>query len=67
YGFRILPSRLAPYSFLNFDKTTWGYKLACLVGIYAVGYAISWLLSVLNRKCSWIWFIRPKSARSENP
>ena len=47
YGFRILPSRLAPYSFLNFDKTTWGYKLACLVGIYAVGYVISWLLSVL--------------------
>jgi hypothetical protein len=56
FGLRILPSRLAPYSFLDFDKTGWGFKLMCLAGIYTVGYAIALVLSFLNSKLSWIWF-----------
>ena len=61
FGFRILPSSMAPYSFLNFDTTSLLYKLECLIGIYAAGYAISLVLSKLNRQLSWIWFIRPKN------
>jgi len=60
FGTRILPSDLAPYSFLNFDQNSLLFKLACLVGIYAVSYSISLLLSILNAKLSWIWFERPK-------
>ena len=56
FGLRILPSSLAPYSFLDFDRTSWGFKLICLAGIYAVGYSISVALAALNRQLSWIWF-----------
>ena len=56
FGCRILPSSLAPYSFLDFDNTGWGYKLACMFGIYLVGYLISLLLSNVNRLLSWVWF-----------
>ena len=51
-----LPSKLAPYSFLDFEKTTLLFKLACLAGILGVGYGVSWLLMRLNMKLSWVWF-----------
>ncbi|MBP3728636.1 MAG: hypothetical protein J6H18_00020 [Lachnospiraceae bacterium] len=41
---------------LNFEKTTLLFKLACLAGILAVGYGVSWLLMRLNMKLSWVWF-----------
>jgi hypothetical protein len=56
FGFRILPSSLAPYSFLDFDNTGWGFKLICLTGIYIVGYNISLALASLNNLMSWVWF-----------
>lgn len=56
FGTGILPSSLAPYSFLDFSSNSLLFKLECLAGIYAVGYLISLLLSILNRKLSWIWF-----------
>ena len=51
-----IPSKLAPYSFLNFEKTSLPFKLACLAGILGVGYGVSWLLMRLNMKLSWVWF-----------
>ena len=56
FGLRILPSSLAPYSFLDFDRTGWGFKLLCLTGIYIVGYNVALALASLNRLMSWLWF-----------
>ena len=56
FGLQILPSSLAPYSFLDFDNTGWGFKLLCLAGIYIIGYNISLALASLNHLLSWIWF-----------
>lgn len=56
YGTRTIPSEKAPYSFLDFDNTSIGFKVVCLVGIFAVGYAVSWLHMKANMKLSWIWF-----------
>lgn len=56
FGTGVLSSEKAPYSFLDFDNTSMLFKLACLAGIFAVGYAVSWLLMRLNMKLSWIWF-----------
>jgi hypothetical protein len=63
FGFRILPSSLAPYSFLDFDNTGWGFKLICLIGIYIVGYNISLALASLNHTLSWIWFYNFRKLR----
>ena len=70
FGLRILPSSLAPYSFLDFDNTGWGFKLICLTGIYVVGYFISLALASLNNQLSWIWFfdfrkLRNRQSRSK--
>lgn len=56
YGTGTIPSERAPYSFLDFQNTSMGFKLVCLVGIFIVGYAVSWLHMKLNMKLSWIWF-----------
>lgn len=56
FGMGILPSTRAPYSFLDFERTSVLFKVECLIGIFAVGYAVSWLLMRLNMKLSWIWF-----------
>ncbi len=56
FGKGILPSELAPYSFLDFEHSSLLFMLACLAGIYAFGYMVALMLSWLNRKLSWIWF-----------
>ncbi len=56
FGTGMLPREKAPYSFLDFENTSMFYKIVCLAGIFAVGYAVSWLLMRLNMKLSWIWF-----------
>ena len=56
FGTGILPSEKAPYSFLDFENTSAAFKMASLIGIFAVGYGISLLLMRLNMKLSWIWF-----------
>ncbi len=56
FGAGLLPSEMAPYSFLDFKNTTILFKLECLTGIFAVGYTVSWLLMRLNMRLSWIWF-----------
>lgn len=56
FGFKILPSSKAPYSFLDFENNSIFFSIGCLIGIYIVGYSISLLLYYLNRKMSWIWF-----------
>ena len=66
FGLRILPSRLAPYSFLDFDNTGWGFKLMCLAGIYIVGYTIAVILAFLNSKLSWIWFYDLNETKLKN-
>ena len=56
FGTGTLSSEKAPYSFLDFDNTSMLFKLVCLAAIFAVGYAVSWLLMRLNMKLSWVWF-----------
>ena len=56
FGTGILPSSRAPYSFLDFENHSIFFSIACLTGIYIVGYSISLFLSYLNRKMSWIWY-----------
>lgn len=56
FGTGKLPSELAPYSFLDFENTSMLFRIGCDAGIFAVGYAVSWLLMKLNMKLSWIWF-----------
>ncbi len=67
FGLRILPSSLAPYSFLDFDRTEWGFKLLCLAGIYIVGYTISLALAALNNLLSWVWFYDFRKLRGRQP
>ena len=63
FGTGMLSSEKAPYSFLDFDNTSMLFKLVCLVGIFATGYAVSWLLMRLNMKLSWIWFYSNKRTK----
>ena len=56
FGSGILPSEKAPYSFLDFEKTSILFKIACFAVIFAIGYFVSWVLMRLNMKLSWIWF-----------
>ena len=56
FGTGKISSDKAPYSFLDFEHTSMLYKLISLVSIFAIGYAVSWLLMRLNMKLSWIWF-----------
>lgn len=55
----IIPYELAPYSFLDFKHTPFLFSLACLIGIYVVGYHVSLLLILINQKMTWIWFTHP--------
>ncbi len=52
----ILPSSLAPYSVLDFKHMKPVSSVLTLAGLYAIGYTAALLLSILNRKLSWIWF-----------
>ena len=63
FGTGILPSEKAPYSFLDFKNTSMLFKMACLIGIFAVGYGVSLLLMRLNKKISWIWFYDMKRSK----
>lgn len=56
FGTGIVPSELAPYSFLDFKHHSLIYPIMCLAGIYLVGYLVALLLSKLNMRCSWTWF-----------
>ena len=56
FGTGTLSSEKAPYSFLDFENTSMLFKLGCLAAIFAVGYAVAWLLMRLNMKLSWVWF-----------
>lgn len=56
FGTGIVPSELAPYSFLDFKHHSFIYPIMCLAGIYLVGYLVALLLSKLNMRCSWTWF-----------
>ena len=56
FGTGIVPPEKAPYSFLDFTHNPLWYPVACLLGIYIVGYFIALGLSRLNMRCSWIWF-----------
>ncbi len=51
-----LASDQIPYFFLNFRDNGWGIFITAFVFVYAVGYLMSWGLSVCNRKLSWLWF-----------
>lgn len=57
FRFDILSYELAPYSFLDFQNTTIGFRLLCFIVIYTVGYFVSKLLAYLNSKLSWVWLI----------
>lgn len=65
FGAGVLPSEKAPYSFLDFKNTTLIYKIGCIAGIFAVGYAVSWLLMRLNMRLSWIWFFDRKRLKKK--
>ncbi|MBR3251026.1 MAG: hypothetical protein IKF80_04905 [Erysipelotrichaceae bacterium] len=53
---RILPSSLAPYSFLDFEHNSIFFGLACLAGIYIVAYFIAKAFIKLNGYYSWVWY-----------
>ena len=65
FGTRILPSSLAPYSFLDFEHHSIFFSLACLTAIYIVAYFISRLFIHLNSHYSWVWYrnMRMKNSR----
>ena len=66
FGTRILPSSLAPYSFLDFDNHSLLFSIACLIGIYIIAYFVSILFARLNRHYSWIWY-RKRNRRLAKP
>ena len=61
FGTGTLGSEKAPYSFLDFEHSSLLFRLFSLVCIFAIGYAVSWLLIRLNMKLSWIWFYDMRS------
>ena len=63
FGTGILESEKAPYSFFDFDNTSLHFRLFSLVGIFVIGYILSWILIRLNMKLSWIWFHDIKRAK----
>lgn len=56
FGLGILPPEKAPYSFLNFRDHSLLFSIGCLIVIYIIGYSISFLMIILNKHLSWIWF-----------
>ena len=60
FGTKILPSSLAPYSFLDFEHHSIIFSLACLTGIYVVAYFIAKFFIFLNSHYSWVWFKKLK-------
>ena len=65
FGLGILPPEKAPYSFLNFRDNSLLFSIACLIVIYIIGYSISFLMIILNKKLSWIWFTDLKRLRKK--
>ena len=56
FGTGILPASMAPYSFLDFEHSSVGFIISCVLGVYFVGYCISWLLIRMNRAGYWLWY-----------
>lgn len=54
----VIPERLIPYFFLNIRHQPAWFSALALIAIYSLAYALSWGLSELNRKLSWIWYRR---------
>jgi len=52
----ILPIRLVPYSFLNFEANFFWYFLFALVVIPSFGYMWAWMFYRLNIKASILWY-----------
>ncbi len=65
FGTGLIASERAPYSFLDFENTTFAFKMKCLVGIFAVGYLVAWMMMRLNMKLSWIWFFDIKRMKKK--
>lgn len=55
-GAGILKGDLIPYYFLDVANNPVWLTIAAFLIIYAIAYIMSWFLSELNRKLSWIWF-----------
>ena len=52
----VIPENKIPYSFLNIRHQPVWFVLLALIVIYGSGYLLSWMLSRLNLKLSWIWY-----------
>lgn len=52
----IIPQSKIPYSFMNIYTSPIWYVLFAASFVFLVGYLISWMLSELNRKASWLWY-----------
>ncbi len=52
----IVPENKIPYSFMNIYSSPIWYIIFAAVFVFTLGYLISWALSELNRKASWLWF-----------
>ena len=63
FGSGMIPSSKAPYSFLDFSSNSMRFKITCLIGVFVIGYIVSWILILLNMKFSWIWFTDLKKHR----
>ena len=51
-----LERSLIPYSFLDITHNPVWLTVTAFVVIYGIAYLMSWFLSEINRKLSWIWF-----------
>ena len=51
-----IPYKLIPYFFLDYKRIGVIPVLLSILVIYTIGFFMSWFLSYLNRKLSWLWF-----------
>lgn len=52
----VLEGSMIPYYFLDVPNNPLGLTVIAFLVVYATAYLMSWLLSELNRRLSWIWF-----------
>ena len=52
----LVTGEMIPYFFLDFAHMSWWLILVAFLCIYGTGYLLSWGISELNRKLSWLWF-----------
>ena len=55
---RVIEGEMIPYFFLDVLNNPLWFTLFTFVVIYGIAYLMSWFLSEMNRKLSWLWYKR---------